>query len=127
MKKLIAIFMMLISSVTAFADQAAYITKAEADRAVALLKTQKQIKHFCAPCDDQTVSLEEIKDIEAAPTGYQNTWEVKVNGEGIDLAYVYFQTKKDKWKNAAKELDIKVQGVPKFLSKDKIHMLNNFK
>jgi len=119
MKKLITVFLLLILSVTTFADQAAYITKAEADRAVALLKTQKQIKHFCAPCDDQNVSLEEIKTIEAVPTGYQNTWEVKINGEGIDLAYVYFQTKKGKWKNAAKELDIKVQGVPRFLSKNK--------
>ncbi len=38
MKKLIAAFLLLIFSVAAFADQAAYITRAEADRAVALLK-----------------------------------------------------------------------------------------
>ncbi len=124
MKKLMAAFLLLILSVTTFADQAAYITKAEADRAVALLKTQKQIKHFCAPCDDKTIRLEDIQTVVAAPTGYQNTWEVKVNGEGIDLAYVYFQTKKSKWKNVAKELDIKVQGVPKFLSKDKNWVVN---
>lgn len=119
MKNLIAILLLLIFSVSTFADQAAYITKTEADRAVALLKTQKQIKHFCAPCDDKTIRLEEIQTIEAVPTGYQGTWEVKVNGEGIDLAYVYFQIKTDKWKNVAKELHVKVDGVPKFLPKDR--------
>ncbi len=120
MKKLLAMFLLLISVVAAFADQAAYVTKEQAERAVTLLKTQKQIKHFCNPCDDKSVRVEDIQTVEAAPTGYQNTWEVKVNGEGIDLAYVYFLVKKDKWKNVAKELHIEVNDVPKVLPKDKL-------
>lgn len=119
MKKLFAIFLLLISAVATFADQAAYVTKEQAERAVALLKTQKQIKHFCNPCDDNSVRTEDIQTVEAAPAGYQDFWEVKVNGEGIDLAYVYFLEKKDKWKNVAKELHIDVNDVPKTLPKDK--------
>lgn len=115
MKRLSAIFLTLIFSVTAFADQAAYVTKAEAERAAALLRMQKQIKHFCNPCEDKTIKTEDINTVEVAATGYQNTWEVKVNGEGIDLAYVYFQTKKGKWKNVAKEVKIDVDDVPKYL------------
>lgn len=119
MKKIIASFLMLIFSAAAtFADQAAYVTKAEAEKALALLKTQSQIKHFCAPCDDKEVKTEDIQTVEAAPTGYQETWEIKINGEGVDLAYIYFKNNKDKWKNVAEELDIEVSGVPKFLPED---------
>jgi len=113
------LFVILLLTISAFADQAAYITKAEADKAVRLLKDKTGIKHFCNPCDDKEIRLETIKTIEAVPTGYEGTWEVKINGEGIDLAYVYFETKKGKWKNVAKQLDVKVQGVPKFLPEDK--------
>jgi hypothetical protein len=38
-----------------------------------------------------------------------------VNGEGVDLAYVYFQDEDGKWKNLAKELNVKVKDVPKHL------------
>lgn len=108
---------MLVFSMTAFADQAAYITKAEAEKAVALLKGKKQIKHHCAPCDDKSIETEDIQTVEISKTGYQDYWEVKVNGKGVDLAYIYLETKKGKWKNVAIELDIGVSGVPKFLPK----------
>lgn len=109
------IFLVLILAAVAYADQAAYISRAEAEKAAAFLKDKKEIRHYCAPCDDKGDRVEEITNVEAAPAGYQQYWEVKVNGEGIDLAYVYFQTKKGKWKNLAKELDIKVRDVPKRL------------
>ena len=104
-----------VLAVAAYADQAAYITQAQAVKAAAFLKDKKQIRHYCAPCDDKGDRVEDIETVEAAPAGYQQFWEVKVNGEGIDLAYVYFQTKDGKWKNLAKELDIKVSDVPKTL------------
>lgn len=111
---LLAVLLAIITT-TAFADQAAYITKAEADKAAAFLKDKKRIRHYCAPCDDKGDHVEDIKAVEAVKVDYQHYWEVQVNGEGIDLAYVYFQTKKGKWKNLAKELDIKVHDVPKTL------------
>jgi len=107
---LLAIFV-----VAAYADQAAYITKTQAEKAAAFLKDKKQIRHYCAPCDDKGDRVEDVETVEAAPAGYQQFWEVKVNGEGIDLAYVYFQTKDGKWKNLAKEIDLKVKDVPKYL------------
>lgn len=105
----------LMLSIAAFADQAAYVTRAQAEKAAAFLKKQKQIRHYCAPCDDKGDKTEDVAGVEAAAAGYQDFWEVKVNGAGIDLAYVYFQTKDGKWKNVAKELDIKVRDVPKHL------------
>lgn len=118
MKNFIALVLILMFALTAFADQAAYITKDQAERAVALLKDKGQIKNFCAPCDDQSITVQNIETIEAVPAGYENYWEVKVNGEGIDLAYVYFNEKKDKWKNVAMQLKIDVSDVPKYLPKE---------
>ena len=102
-------------TVSTFADQAAYITQAEAGKAAAFLEDKKQIRHYCAPCDDKGDRVEDVTTVEAVKVDYQHYWEVQVNGRGIDLAYVYFQTKDGKWKNLAKELDIKVKGVPKTL------------
>lgn len=119
LKKFIAVLMLgLILSLAVFADQAAWITKDEAERTAVFLKDKTQIKHYCAPCDDKSVTTEDISAVEAAPTGTEDYWEVLVNGKGIDLAYVYFQTKNGKWKNLAKEMNIDVENVPKYLSED---------
>ena len=111
---LLAILLAILTT-TAFADQAAYITKAQAEKAAAFLKDKKQIRHFCAPCDDKGDKVEDITKVEAVMVDYKDFWEVRVNGVGIDLAYVYFQTKKGRWKNLAKELDVEVDDVPKVL------------
>ncbi len=105
-----ALFLLALS-VNAFADQAAYITRAQAEKAVAFLRGQNKIKHFCAPCGDKKATIEHIYKLKAAPAGYENFWEVKINGKGVDLAYVYYQKGK-KWKNLAKEMRIKVKEVP---------------
>lgn len=119
LKKIAASLMLgLMLSVAVFADQAAYITKDQAEKTVDFLKDKTQIKHFCAPCDDQSVRPEYIATVEAVPTGSEDYWEVKINGEGIDLAYIYFQTKSGKWKNLAKEMNVEVDEVPKYLSED---------
>jgi hypothetical protein len=119
MKKLMTIslvFVFLLGlSLSVFADQAAYITEKQAKKAAKFLKKKGKIKHFCAPCGDKESKFEEIQTIEAVPTGYEDYWEVKVNGKGIDLAYVYYEKKKDKWKNVAKKLKIKVSDVPEIL------------
>jgi hypothetical protein len=110
------IFLGIMLAVSAFADQAAYVTKKQAEAAAAFLKGKKQIRHYCAPCDDKGDKIEDINTIDAAVADEsKGFWEVKVNGEGIDLAYVYFQTKDGKWKNLAKEIGVKVSDVPKYL------------
>jgi hypothetical protein len=120
LKRLIVVFVLfLMLPLVVLADQAWYLTQAEAQKAVALLKNQKQIKHFCAPCGDKAVETENIEDLTLSPVGSFDDWEVKINGKGIDLAYVYFQTKNGKWKNLARELNIDVESVPTYLPKEK--------
>lgn len=121
LKILSFVTLLFIFSVAAYADQAAYITKAQAEKAAVFLTSKKQITHYCHPCDDHSVRTEDIVTVEAVPAGYQDYWEVKVNGVGIDLAYVYFnkndgkEGKTPKWRNVAKKMNIKVHDVPKKL------------
>jgi hypothetical protein len=106
----------IMLAVSVFADQAAYVTQKQAEKAAAFLKDKKEIRHYCAPCDDKGDKVEAVATIDAAVVdASKGYWEVKVNGEGIDLAYVYFKTKDGKWKNLAKEIGVKVSDVPKYL------------
>lgn len=61
MQKFLSVVAVFIFALTAFsddvaADQAAYVTKEQAERAVALLKDKGEIKHHCAPCDDKSIA-----------------------------------------------------------------------
>ncbi|MEP7074749.1 MAG: hypothetical protein ABI878_02980 [Acidobacteriota bacterium] len=114
-KLLIFLVVLFFFAMAVFADQAAWISKADAQKAAAFLKDKGEILHYCEPCDDKSKKLETIKTVEAAALGTDNYWEVQVNGDGIDLAYVYFKNKDGKWKNLAREMDIKVKDVPKFI------------
>lgn len=114
-KGIATLLITMLATTAAFADQSAYITKAQAEKAAAFLKDKSEIRHYCAPCDDKGDRTDAITSVEALDAGYRNYWEVKVNGQNIDLAYVYFRTKKGKWKNLAKELGVKVRDVPKYL------------
>jgi len=118
MKLKLTLFAIILTlfAITALADQAAYITQAQAQKAAAFLKDKKQIRHYCNPCDDKGDRVEDISTVEAvAVTDSKPYWEVLVNGKGIDLAYVYFQDKDGEWKNLAKKMKIKVNDVPKSL------------
>lgn len=112
-------FTLVVTAVMAtavFADQAQWVTREQAEKAVALLKDKKQIRHYCNPCDDKGDKVEDIDKVEVQKVKDQeNFWEVLVNGDSVDLAYVYYMDKKGRWKNLAKELKIKVSDVPKEL------------
>lgn len=101
MKKAIIIILFLFMSVLAKADQLAWITLAQAKQAKAYLLEQKEIKLWCACCDNDT-----LKSIKITKMYYKNVsgsyYQVVVEGkdekgnsvvEEIDLAYVH--VKKD--------------------------------
>ena len=115
---LLVLAVSLIWTLSAFADQAAYITEKQAKQAVKLLKKKKRIKQFCEPCNDTEVETVEIETIEAVKTDTEDYWEVKVNGQGIDLAYTYYEKKKNKWQNVAMKLKIEVSDVSEYLPDD---------
>lgn len=111
----LALVISAFAATAVLADQAAWITKEQAEKAVALLKDKKQIRHYCNPCKDKGDKVEDIETVDLAKIEDEDYWEVKINGEGVDLAYVYYLDKKGRWKNVATELKIKVTDVPKEL------------
>ncbi|MGD9590762.1 MAG: hypothetical protein AB7Q37_17780 [Pyrinomonadaceae bacterium] len=114
-KRTIFLFLIAFASVSAYADQAAWVSRAEAARALEELAGAEWIRHYCAPCGDKAVRSEAVQSIGLFKVEGENYWEIRVNGKGVDLAYVYFE-KKGKWRNAAMAAKIKVQDVPKELS-----------
>lgn len=115
-RKCLSILFLLAIATPVFADQAAWVSRAEAARALEELAAAESIKHYCAPCGDKVVRTEKVESIGLFKVEGENYWQIKVNGKGVDLAYVYFEEKKGKWKNAAMEAKIDVQSVPKELS-----------
>jgi hypothetical protein len=98
----------------AFADQAAYIAKEDAVKASTFLKGKQKVTRYCAPCGTGVTEIILVKSVEAAPAK-GDLWEVKVNEEGVDLAYLYYQMDSGKWKNVAIEIGLKVKDVPVYL------------
>ena len=84
---------------TAFADQLAYITKAEAEKIAKLIKN-KEIVLFCGCCDNDTPEKVKVIDTRIRYTNYEDYYEVfvtfqKADGEIItqtlDFAYVWMK------------------------------------
>lgn len=110
--------MVLFAAETAFADQAAWVSRAEAQRALKLLSEYDTVIHYCAPCNDSVARTEKIESIGLFRVKNENYWEIQINGKGVDLAYIYFPKKQDKWMNVAMNVKIDVSDVPKQLSKN---------
>lgn len=76
-------------SLSALADQCAYINKAQALAAVSRLNLGQTVYQFCQPCGDRQPEPLLIKTLSMGTTGYKDFWEVQINGSGIDLAYTF--------------------------------------
>lgn len=119
----------LLFTHTALADQQLWISKPDAEKALALVNEAGSIRTFCAPCKETTSELVKVKrtDVERASDDDPNYWTLSVNGEGIDLAYAYAPVRegfwlwrKTKWRNIANMLSLHVEGVPEFLSESEM-------
>lgn len=112
-KVLFAAMMILCISLTAFADQAMLVKKAEAEKASQFLEKGMKIREFCAPCGDTAWSETSIKIIEIRNNDADS--EILINDKTVDLAYVYVE-KNGKWRNLAIMTGLSVSGVSEFLS-----------
>lgn len=97
MKKILTLLFLAISMLS-FADQLAYISKIDADRAVSKIEKMKSIYLFCGCCSlVKPVKIKPTK-VYAVFTEYEQYWEVYVqyidedgntHDEPLDLAYVW--------------------------------------
>lgn len=93
-----------------FADQFAYIRPEVAERAVALLSRHDYLLELCEPCGETRGEVHVVTRVESADVNYEGFYEVRVNGRGVDLAYIYFRVD-NAWKNAAIALGLEPSGV----------------
>lgn len=107
MKKLLLVLAMLFSFNFAFADQLAWITLEQAQKAVEILSKEKQVIDWCACCEDGSsekilVNLKGVRYEEV--TGY-SLYKVIISGidsngndveKAVDLAYIHIKGKDNK-------------------------------
>lgn len=112
------------------ADQYAYVTLLQATDALEVLATNKEVHEFCAPCGDTRSRRVAVRLIEIGrvwdgkgATVYRSDgksyWEVFVNDESIDLAYVYVR-RDGRWQNLALSLGLDASEVPRHLGESQI-------
>jgi uncharacterized protein YecT (DUF1311 family) len=106
--------LLVLVTTTAAADQQAWVSRRDADRAAALMQVGTSIRLFCAPCDDPAPTTVRIARVEVKSTGTGDLWEVEVNGQPVDLAYTYVE-RDGRWQDLALLLGLEAQDVPRFL------------
>jgi len=107
----------IISATTAFADQAIWIKKSDADKALQMIHPGMTVRKYCAPCGDSTWTSLTVKEVKVNQKE-KDFFEVNVNGEGIDLAYIYIENQ-GRWRNLAMMLNLNVADVPEYLEAGK--------
>lgn len=79
----------------ALADQCSFISKQQAITAISRLSLNGTIYHLCEPCGEKVAKKALIHSLGANTVDYEDCWQVQVNGKGIDLAYVFVDSKLD--------------------------------
>ena len=100
----------------ALPDQAAVVSRADAKLAVGLLSRETAVVNLCEPCGESAVVPRPFARAVARPWAPDPTmWEVTIDGEPQDLAYVYaplaFEGGTATYVNVALVLGLPVSGV----------------
>lgn len=99
---LLTVSSLLFFSFPALADQCAYITKKQALMAISRLNLEDTIYLYCEPCGEKYPQPLVIKSLSMETVNYQDYWQITVNGQGIDLAYVFITSEVEQnWVNLA--------------------------
>jgi hypothetical protein len=114
MKKWLLLLSIFVASFS-YADQLAYISKEDADKAVALISKMKTLYLFCGCCQMEKPIRANIVKVYAKHTGYEEYYEVYIDyinerGETLteqplDLAYVW-RKKTGKYKTIGQLLEL---------------------
>ncbi|MCF2971412.1 hypothetical protein L1047_09425 [Synechococcus sp. Nb3U1] len=100
--------------VAAFADQASYISRADAIRAGNRIDLDQEVRFFCQPCGDTQSESLTVDAIAVYYTGLDDYYSLYLNDFPVDLAYTYI-LHEGKWNNMAMLLELEVTDVPQIL------------
>jgi len=101
MKRILLSLMFLVAVFSVKADQLAYLTKEQADKAVNYLLKLEFVIEYCGCCEDDYQKFIYFNDVYSKHTGYENYYEVyltienydgTIRSQTIDLAYIHVQT-----------------------------------
>ncbi|MEA5511563.1 hypothetical protein VB715_17455 [Crocosphaera sp. UHCC 0190] len=92
----LSIISTFLISQSAYADQCSYVEKEQGLKAISFLNLNQQIYLFCEPCGDKVPQAVMIESVGIGTVGYQDFWQVSVNGKGVDLAYTYVPSSLDR-------------------------------
>lgn len=107
----------LVLCLPAFADQCSYIKKEQAISAISRLDINQTIYKLCEPCGEKDPQSVKVQHLSMEKVDYQDYWQVKVNGDGIDLAYVFVDSGvEDNFMNLAAIANCPAQSVSPVLS-----------
>ena len=108
------------------ADQYQYLTLEQATRAMQAIGGDTVVQSFCAPCDEtksqpltvDSISIGRIWEGDSAvpyASDGRTFWELVVNDQSVDLAYLYLR-RDGRWENLALLLGLDAVKVPRYLS-----------
>ena len=119
MKTLLSSFvvtLVLTVSSLAAADQCQWTTAQQAEDAARLLSLfPGQYIDYCEPCGGEKAFVP-FERVTVESTGYEDYFTVKVNGQEIDLAYVFVRTGKSTFANLSKLVGCPSQDVSSFIT-----------
>lgn len=121
MKRIITGIILTMFYSLCLADQAAWITKQQADAAVKILSKAGTVRYYCEPCGDKGYTSEKVGSVKSVMVDVEwpgkQDFEVSINDKPVDLAYVYV-LQGGKWMNLAMLLKIEVGGVSRVMPAD---------
>ncbi|WP_310422923.1 hypothetical protein [Chamaesiphon sp. VAR_48_metabat_135_sub] len=83
---------LLLSAISADADQCMLIPKQQALAAMTRLEPGETVYSLCELCGEKQPQPIVIKKIDLVSDPRTKLWEVKINDRGIDLAYTYVRS-----------------------------------
>lgn len=86
---------------TAHADQCAWIDKATAQKAQAIVLKASKFIEFCEPCNEVAPGTPQIAQSVEVTDADSNYKELTINGKGVDLAYTFVKTDAGHYRNLA--------------------------
>lgn len=87
--KPVLILSFIVLSFASRADQLAFITEEQAERAAQYIMDNPKLFLFCGCCDMKAPRKVKVVEAVAVSAGYENFYEVEIMYEGEDGEYVY--------------------------------------
>ncbi|MEM8829434.1 MAG: hypothetical protein AAGE96_08765 [Cyanobacteria bacterium P01_G01_bin.19] len=88
----ISLFLTAVFGFPVLADQCSYVKKEQAITAISRLDIGDTIYKLCEPCGEEIAQPVVIQSLSMEKVNYEDYWQIKANGTGIDFAYIFVES-----------------------------------